>query len=91
MNEIKALIERLKELDYKFYGCELCKREADIVIPALEKTLAKKPEQIRERHNFRGDVILKVGSCPECDSELDSSYRYCKNCGSKLDWSVKDE
>ena len=59
-------------------------------IEALEKQVPKKAVEIRRKHNFRGDVILLVGCCPGCDSELDSTYRYCKSCGSSLDWSVEE-
>lgn len=59
-------------------------------IEALEKQVPKKPIEIRRKHNFRGDVILLVGCCADCNSELDSTYRYCKSCGSRLDWSVEE-
>ena len=37
--QIEELIQRLKEPDYQFYGCELCKSEAELAISALEKQL----------------------------------------------------
>ena len=39
MNEIEQLIERLKEPDYKYYGCELSGSEAKLAITALTEKL----------------------------------------------------
>ena len=39
MNEIEQLIERLKEPDYKYYGCELSGSEAKLAISALTEKI----------------------------------------------------
>lgn len=58
-----------------------------LAIQALEKQIPMKPLEIKERHNFSGDVIYKDGYCPDCKNEITSSYRFCTLCGQKLDWS----
>jgi hypothetical protein len=61
------------------------------VISALEKQIPKKPIEIKERHNFRGDVILKDGYCRVCKNEISSTYFYCNKCGQAIDWGNEDE
>jgi hypothetical protein len=68
---------------------ESAKRDHLLAIKALEKQVAKNPIEIKERHNFSGDVIYKDGYCPDCKNEISSSYRFCTLCGQKLDWSDK--
>ena len=84
----EELIQRLKEPDYQFYGCELSKGEADLVISALEKQIPKKPLGI-ENDNRYGCVL----ECFECKTILSGSEErplYCPECGQKIDWSVKE-
>ena len=79
---IEELIQRLKEPDYKYYGCELSRGEAELAISALEKQISKKP--IRVSNN-------RTDGCPKCKTEYYEKFKYCPECGIKLDWSVEDE
>jgi len=67
---IEELIQRLKEPDYKYYGCELSRGEAELAISALEKQIPKKPieeeKQYSEDYGFNSDIL-----CPY----LQSIYR----------------
>ena len=75
---IEELIQRLKEPDYKYYGCELSRGEAELAISALEKQIPKKPVRDRE-----------YTLCPNCKKvEIDWLDNYCHGCGQRLDWSV---
>ena len=49
-------------------------------IEALEKQIPKKPEKILKAFEYR------FGDCPNCNKSSDVNYKYCKNCGQKLDW-----
>lgn len=83
---IEELIQRLKEPDYKYYGCKLCKSEAELVISALEKQISIKP--IPPKTKMRKQYI-----CPTCKGvagDTHNEYEFCRNCGQKLDWSVEE-
>lgn len=56
----------------------------DTAIEALEKQIAKKPEDIDEEY--------ELFQCPNCNewilcSDYKESHKYCLNCGQKIDWS----
>lgn len=55
-------------------------------IQALEKQVPKKAFEIRVKHDFNGNVILKDGYCPICNNELSNAYYFCNICGQRLDW-----
>lgn len=46
---VEELIQRLKEPDYKYYGCELSRGEAELAISALEKQLTNGWIPVTER------------------------------------------
>lgn len=58
---------------------------------ALEKQKSIKVVEVRNIHDFNGNVILKDGYCPMCKNELNSIYLFCNRCGQKLDWSEAQE
>lgn len=55
-------------------------------IKALDKQVRKNPDKIRERRNFRGDVIYKDGQCPVCFNDITSTHLYCNVCGQAIEW-----
>ena len=69
----------VKELEFDF----------DRAINALEKQMPKKPKM---RHLKPYDSY-NDGWCPNCEAYVneDSEYKYCPNCGQKLDWSDESE
>ena len=98
---IEELIQRLKEPDYKYYGCELSRGEAELAIYALEKQILKKPieeeKQYSEDYGFNSDIL-----CPVCNNYIGyyteamckpKYMRYCNECGQRIDddWSGEDE
>ena len=58
-----------------------------LAIEALEKQIQRKPVEIKENHDFNGDIICKNGYCPICKNELSNAYLFCNQCGQRLDWS----
>lgn len=60
-------------------------------IKALDKQVRKNAEKIRERHNFRGEVIYKEGQCPVCYNDITSTYLYCNVCGQAIEWDNSKE
>ena len=98
---IEELIQRLKEPDYKYYGCELSRGEAELAISALEKQIPKKPieeeKQYSEDYGFNSDIL-----CPVCNNYIGyyteamckpKYMQYCNECGQRIDddWSGDDE
>lgn len=86
---IEELIQRLKEPDYQYYGWELSKDEAELVISALEKQIPKKTRGISLTHEGR------AGNCPCCGkfiAELENKH-FCdhERCGQAIDWRNEDE
>lgn len=61
----------------------------DMAYAALEKSIAKRPEEIK-RTKFEGSTRPKYasGKCPCCkeDVDTDSDMRICGWCGQRLDW-----
>ena len=60
------------------------KKDAEVVIVALEKQIAKKPERLNA---FRS--IGKCGGCERVISTRTASV-YCQYCGNKVDWGYED-
>lgn len=62
----------------------------DVAIQALEKQIPTKV-----LHSYDDSVYENWCSCPICCSGLGwehgKHYKYCMNCGKKLDWSDVDE
>lgn len=98
---VEELIQRLKEPDYKYYGCELSRGEAELAISALEKQIPKKPieeeKQYSEDYGFNSDIL-----CPVCNNYIGyyteamckpEYMQYCNECGQRIDddWSGEDE
>jgi hypothetical protein len=104
---IEELIQRLKDYevhlnlldkctlpDYKCYGCELSRGEAELVISALEKQIPEKPIYIGY---YNSDIL-----CPVCNNYIGyyteamckpEYMQYCNECGQRIDndWSGEDE
>jgi predicted RNA-binding Zn-ribbon protein involved in translation (DUF1610 family) len=85
---IEELIQRLKEPDYKYYGCELSRGEAELAISALEKQIPKKPTDIDRDYNY-----FECASCGNsiCSTEKLESHKFCLTCGQAIDWRNEDE
>ena len=85
---IEELIQRLKEPDYKYYGCELSGEEAELAISALEKQILKKPE-------YYGDSEDGKLLCPSCGEDLwdirECGFIGCPYCLQTIDWRNEDE
>ena len=86
---IEELIQRLKEPDYKYYGCELSRGEAELAISALEKQISKKPK-VMETTLVGEKFWWYCGHCG-ASRHTGSKANYCGYCGGKADWRNKDE
>lgn len=42
---------------------------------------------------FNGSICTAIGCCPICDGKLlrECDFKYCPDCGQRLDWSDTDE
>ncbi len=85
MKEFKELLEECKEFvadDPDYYGLELSTKEVRLVVEALEKQVEKKPLIF---FDLKGDFYL----CNECETDVLLTYKFCPECGYKIDWSEK--
>ena len=82
---IEELIQRLKEQDYKYYGCELSRGEAELVISALEKQITKKPK-VMETTLVGEKFWWYCGHCG-ASRHTNSKSNYCSYCGGKVNWN----
>lgn len=57
----------------------------DEIKKALEKQVPKKVITITKETNGRE---FKLCFCSSCYVKIESEYKYCLNCGQKLDWEV---
>jgi Fe2+ or Zn2+ uptake regulation protein len=97
MNDIERAIEKIqrqnKKVAFDYTNGKdvtvitLICEEAETIINALEKQIPKKAVEIKDKHNFKGEVIFKDGYCPICKNEMSSAYFYCNKCGKAIDWS----
>ena len=100
MTESEA-IKELKE-DISLYDNEITRLDASIgtpdrnLIDALEMAINALEKQIPMKvlHSYDDSVDENWCSCPICCSGLGwehgKHYKYCMNCGKKLDWSDEE-
>ena len=76
----------------KLMGCQEVKsfkniplKNVEAVISALQKQIAKKPEDercfIKDKEN--------IGLCPSCGEGVNSNYPYCGHCGQRIKWNIE--
>lgn len=54
-----------------------------------ERQQGRRPNKIESNHCEAAGADFVVGNCPECDDSVALMDNYCKNCGTKLDWSYE--
>jgi hypothetical protein len=60
----------------------------DIAIQALEKQIPVKPIHTKYRLNTeRLHHMIYCGNCGEYDQRVNIGDKYCRKCGTKIDWS----
>ena len=60
----------------------------EIAVEALEKQIPKELSTVIKEANGRE---FKFYYCSSCYVNIESKYKYCLNCGQKLDWSDLSE
>lgn len=68
--------------------------EMNIAIEALEKQIPKKPDLIGDGYDDNGNLIYDTWICPCCRTEYELdyyNYKFCPECGQKIDWSEVEE
>lgn len=60
------------------------KKDAEVVIAALEKQIPKKPERL--------NAFRSIGKCGGCERVISSRTAsvYCQYCGNKVDWGNEE-
>ena len=86
--EHKRLAEWIEELrSYQEIGTvEECRE-------AVEKQKPKKPDYEGDGYDDSGNIVYDTWICPCCGKryEVDyDDYKYCPECGQKIDWSEEE-
>ena len=66
--------------------------EPEEIKEALEKQIPKNP-RFEDYGYVNGELVYDPWVCPSCNEEYESDYdyyKYCPECGQKLDWEVKE-
>lgn len=95
MTKEQKLINELQEyLDIEDTSeIALYPEEVQMCIEALEKQIPKNLYIWGDGY-YNGELILDMYDCPNCEKSYEiecDDYKYCPNCGQKLDWSESDE
>lgn len=99
MNEYQKAYDRLAFnfgldcLDEKLYPEEV--EDFELFRELVERETPKKiqfnvPQQPFLRKKY-GKNARYDGICPNCHKSVYPGYKYCTNCGQKLDWGEKDD
>ena len=62
-----------------------------LIIEALEKQIRKKPLHSMYYPNGRKHHHIYCGKCGMYRQRVSMTDNYCRNCGTKIDWSEVDE
>ena len=102
MNDIEKAIENINdfievwELEQadEYMEMIISKEDIDafkIAISALEKQIPKKANNVISRRKLQDGTYMQTGTCPLCGYDLlDSTFKFCKHCGTAIDWSVEE-
>lgn len=95
MDEVKRVISYIKSC--RDAGIDVTitidKKRSHLVLNALEKQIPMKPEYEGDGYDDSGNLIYDTWICPRCHKrfELDyDDYRYCPECGQKIDWNSEN-
>ena len=64
--------------------------EMNIVIEALKSQTPKRPDYEGDGYDENGYLIYDTWICPSCEEKYEvdyEKYKYCPNCGQRIDWS----
>ena len=87
MEEVKVFEQNsIKHLE-KF----MLNKFMDICMDAIGKQMPEKPFLWGDG-DADGKAVYDMYSCPNCEKsyEIEERYRYCPNCGQRLDWENKN-
>lgn len=66
--------------DFKCWCNDFNTKHEEIALEALEKQVAKKPDTKRPGY------FATFGKCKSCGESITDYYKYCSQCGQKIDW-----
>lgn len=64
----------------------------ELIDIAIEKQIPKKPHFEGDGY-WNGALVYDTWVCPNCDTDYEvetDKYKYCPNCGQKIDWSEEE-
>jgi hypothetical protein len=88
VDEIHRLEVELKDYDKV---TDKIQEACDMGVEAIEKQIGKKPLHSIYYPNGRKHHHIYCGKCGMYRQRVSMSDNYCRNCGTKIDWSEADE
>lgn len=82
MDEYKEAIDAIRA-NYPPENYTILREGLDLAIITLKKQIPKELITITKEANGRE---FKLYFCSSCYVKIESEYKYCLNCGQKLDW-----
>lgn len=91
---------------YTALNCEKCEEALTMAIQELKSTQVEKACKLRKadsstgkwvhqdhnkRHGMRTTCVCYMPTCSECGKAGDEQYRYCPNCGSRMEVEEIDD
>lgn len=67
--------------------------EMNIIIECLKKQIPKRPDYEGNGYDENGNLIYDTWICPSCEEEYEvdyEEYKFCPNCGQRIDWSGEE-
>lgn len=86
MNKYQAAFKSISDNQYQ-YGSD---EDWELMEKLVDKETPMKPNYEGDGYDKDGNIIYDTWVCPSCETryEVDyDEYKYCPNCGQKLDWS----
>ena len=65
----------------------------EMAVDALEKQVQKKPIKTKIATLNKSPEAISwesIHCCSRCESNLDSQYKYCPQCGQEIDWEDEE-
>lgn len=95
MNKYEEAYKRLRSKEYHYPDYESVYADIDTLGELVEREMPKKiqfniPQQPFLRKKY-GKNARYDGICPSCHKSVFPRYKYCPDCGQRLDWGDDDE
>lgn len=94
MNKYQKAYERLSKRTFKHYKTfDEVFDDIDTLGELVEKETPAVPSYEGDGYDENGNMIYDTWFCPNCDERYEveyQKYKYCPECGQRIDWSEEE-